>query len=110
MATRKIFYFSNSSAAPIKKPSILSKRKHTYKLLLFDENRQRHRVCKFYFLTTLGYKKSNDWVANSVLSKTDTEKIEPSSDRRGKQASANKTDTTQINETYRVLQPLHITL
>lgn len=56
-----------------------------------------------FFLTTLGYKKSNDWVVNSVLGKTSKEKIEPLPDGRGKQPSVNKISREDIDrhiETY----------
>ncbi|KAF0690079.1 Uncharacterized protein FWK35_00037667, partial [Aphis craccivora] len=65
------------------------KRLNSLKLFLYDEFDVRMQVCKPFFLTTLGFKKTNDRVLN-VLVSTPKGQITPTSDKRGKHPAINK--------------------
>jgi len=65
------------------------KRLNSLKLFLSDEFDVRMQVCKPFFLTTLGFKKTNDRVLN-VLVSTPKGQITPTSDKRGKHPAINK--------------------
>lgn len=57
----------------------------------------RKRVCKFFYLTTLGYKKTNDWIVQSVWSRTESRgQINNSPDKRGRKSPPNKLSNTHI--------------
>lgn len=73
-------------------------RNNSFRFYFKDDNRNIHRVCKPFFLTTLGFKKSNDWVVHSVLKSTEKDKLVAEKDKRGCQPSVNKIDKKNIED------------
>lgn len=67
----------------------ITKRKNVFKFFLTNSDGLRIQVCKPFFLSTLGFKKTNDRVLD-VLRCTPKGKIKPYIDGRGRQLSVNK--------------------
>lgn len=73
-----------------------SKKNKTFTYFLKDANGAKRRVCKIFFLTTLGYKKTNDWIIHSVWANASSKnQVQNDSDRRGRHPP-NKLSNTQI--------------
>lgn len=59
---------------------------------------KRH-VCKVFYLTTLGYKKTNDWIVHSVWTNAKTKcQIQNEADKRGGKPPPNKLSNTEIEK------------
>lgn len=98
-AERRNFIYENAAIQYSKIHRVdNSSRNNSFRYFFKDENRDIHRVCKPFFLTTLGFKRTNDWIVHSVLKNTKKNKLVPEKDRRGCQPSANKIDKTNIEE------------
>ncbi|VEN48358.1 unnamed protein product [Callosobruchus maculatus] len=74
-----------------------SRKNKSFKYFLKDASGAKRRVCKVFFLTTLGYKKTNDWIIHSVWNNANSKnQVQNDSDRRGKHSPANKLFNIQI--------------
>lgn len=103
---RRNFIFENASIQIAKKHSVDTPwRNNSFEYYLKDENRNVHRVCKPFFLTTLGYKETNDWVVHHVLKNTQKDQLVSQKDRRGCQPSVNKIDRKSIDEHIESFHP-----
>lgn len=74
--------------------SLESRRLHTFTYTFKDVNGCRQEVCKVFFLTTLGFVKTNDKVIRNVISNTEKYSIVSKKDARG--ASNRKFDRELI--------------
>lgn len=66
------------------------RRSLSIKYYLKDDNDVPYKVCKGFFLTTLGYKKTNDRFVHYTLTNTPKGVLTPLRDKRGKQPSTRK--------------------
>lgn len=82
---RRVFILSTCQCMDIKtrKNTELTKRKNTLKFYITDDQGNKIQVCKPFFLTTLGFKKTNDRVLD-VLRHYPNGQIEAHDDNRGK--------------------------
>ncbi|CAH1998862.1 unnamed protein product [Acanthoscelides obtectus] len=68
-----------------------SKKNKTFTYFLKDSSGTTRRVCKIFFLTTLGYKKTNDWIIHSVWANANSKnQLQNDLDRRGRHPPPNK--------------------
>ncbi|XP_022160539.1 uncharacterized protein LOC111026717 [Myzus persicae] len=88
---RRSFVHSTCESSETNKNSKneITKRKNVFKFFLTNSDGLRIQVCKPFFLSTLGFKKTNDRVLD-VLRSTPKGKIKPYIDGRGRQLSVNK--------------------
>lgn len=84
-----------------------SKKNKTYTYFLKDINGIKKRVCKVFYLTTFGYKKTNDWMVHSAwcTSKTNSQ-IQHEGDKRGRKPPPNKLSNTEIEKHIDTFNPL----
>lgn len=91
---RRTFIFSTCKRLAVKrrpKSAESEKKQNTFKYFFPDETETvTHEVCKIFFLTTLGYKETNDRIITDVLSKTKKGSLQPNRDKRGKHNKHNK--------------------
>lgn len=82
-----------------------SKRTKTFQYFLLGEEGKKVRVCKKFFLTTLGYHEKNDRFIFEALSKTPKSQISPVLDKRGKRTPANYIPKDEIISHILSFQP-----
>lgn len=82
---QKSFILSNVCKVPAKRKTVdKSRRQSTFTYAMNDENGGRVDVCKIFFLTTLGYKGTNDKVIRSVFRTSSNNSVRVKADGRGK--------------------------
>ncbi|KAB0801639.1 hypothetical protein PPYR_03825 [Photinus pyralis] len=85
---QKTFIFHNVSRSPTKRTTVhsatSSRRSNTLQYAFKNESGRRVAVCKTFFLTTLGFKKSNDKMVRTVFGNFNETVITPKRDGRGK--------------------------
>lgn len=105
---RRSFILNNCERLEVKRRTTQkenSMRNHSFKYFFKGGDGTKVAVCKIFFLTTLGYKRSNDRVLHDVLSKTPAGNLHPDSDKRGKQPSANKISDVEFSEHLESFKP-----
>ena len=95
-------------ASVTRRRSDSSRKQNSFKYSLMDSDGQTQNVCKIFFLTTLGYKKNNDWAIQSFVQKDVFKKCEiaPPADKRGKQSSKFKISTKTIEAHIETFNPI----
>lgn len=89
---------NNCERLEVKRRSVEDSRKHnTFKYFLKNNDGKVVHVCKVFFLTTLGYKKSNDRVLHDTLPKTPKGRLTALLHRRTGQTSSKKINEVDIN-------------
>lgn len=83
----------------------MNRKKLTVKYHLKDGNAKLQEVCKGFFLTTLGYKTTNDRFVHYTLNNTKKGDIGSPSDQRGKQPSKNKGPHEEIIQHIETFHP-----
>ncbi|KAG5862079.1 hypothetical protein JTB14_024279 [Gonioctena quinquepunctata] len=102
---RKAFILNTCSRLEVKRRTTESVRKqNTFKYKLKTANGQMVEVCKTFFLTTLGYKKTNDRVVHDTLKKTPNNQLYPQADRRT-QSAKKKIDYDSVDAHIESFQP-----
>lgn len=81
-------------------------RHNVFNYNLKDIYGETKHICKHFYLTTLGYKPTNDRFVYEVLSKTPKGSIIPLADKRGKSRSVNFIQKTEINEHIESYNPI----
>ena len=69
-----------------------SRRGRTFSYRLQDQRGEPRRVCKMFFLSTLGYHPKNDSLVMTMMGNASSKPLAPPQDQRGRQAAANKLD------------------
>lgn len=69
---------------------------HTFHYTFKDEEGEIQSVCKIFYLTTLGYKKTNDWPVLGLFKNTSKKEVIHPQDKRGRASSVNKISDTEI--------------
>lgn len=104
-AERKAFMLNTCTRQDPKRRTTESKTKqNTFKYYLKDETDELVQVCKTFFLTTLGYKKSNDRVLHDTLSKTPRNKFNPPKSRHFESAKK-RIDYSLLDEHIETFHP-----
>ncbi|KAG5890751.1 hypothetical protein JTB14_013097 [Gonioctena quinquepunctata] len=96
---RRSFFLNSSQRLKVKRTIGEACRKHnTFKYYLNDGSGQRVGVCKTFFLTTLGYKRSNDRVLHDTLSKAPRGNLLPLPHRNKGKRPKNKIELVDITD------------
>lgn len=82
-----------------------SRRGRTFIYRLQDGKGEPRRVCKMFFLSTLGYHPKNDSLVMSMMGKSMNKPLAPPIDQRGKQAAVNKLDVKKLEEHIESFHP-----
>lgn len=69
------------------------KRNNVFMYYIRDANNKEQQVCKTFFLTTLGFKSSNDGIILNTMHSIDKETLEPKMDMRGKVKNPDKMES-----------------
>lgn len=103
---QEIFVSSNIEIGIVKRRrgEDSSKRQRSVKYFLLDEKQEKQEVCKPFFLSTLGYKKTNDNIIVRVMNNIQTSGVPSSSDQRGK-APKSKIDRDLLNAHVESFKP-----
>lgn len=106
---KKTYILNSVNRAPIKRRrSDSSTKQNSFKYFLKDSDGETQNVCKIFFLTTLGYKKNNDWAIQSFVQQDffKNGKIAPLADKRGRNASKFKISTEDIEKHIETFNPV----
>lgn len=89
---RRNFMLNSCSRTSVKRRTAgeNSRRNNSVQFYLTTQNGEKCRVCKVFFLCTLGYEPKNDRVLRNVLTKTDPAAITPATDKRRNRRASNK--------------------
>lgn len=103
---RRIFIFSLIKKEDKKRHTAgtSSSRKFTFKYYLKTENSIQVQTCKKFFLATLGYDIKNDRILKNVRN-TNSSRISPKPDNRGRQACPQKIDRQPIIDHVNMFNP-----
>lgn len=69
------------------------KRNNVFMYYIKDNNEKKQQVCKKFFLTTFGFKPSNDSLILSTMHNVDKETLEPKMDMRGRVKNPDKMES-----------------
>lgn len=95
---RKTFMLNSCERLLVKRRTVENSRKqNTFQYRLKNKDGKNVKVCKVFYLTTLGYKKSNDRVLHDTLSRTPKGRLQPLPHGRIGQTSSKKIDERDIN-------------
>lgn len=86
--SKRRFVLTNSEKVAVLRKHHDSSRKHTFHYFCTDENGTKIQVCKTFFLTTLGYEKTNDKAIMNALT-TSEDHLTVKTDMRGKSIKLN---------------------
>ena len=86
LVNRRSFIIKHVKRVEIKRRTTIArtKRNNVFNYYVSDENGEKLKVCKTFFLTTLGFKANNDCALFNALRDVDNETLEPKMDMRGK--------------------------
>lgn len=94
---RRLFVLNSTQSKQPRRITEGSKKTQTFTYLLKNADGVLTRVCKIFYLTTLGYKRTNDWIICSVWSHAMSKaSIQNDPDKRGKRSPKNKIPNDQI--------------
>lgn len=94
---KRAYVMSSTENTIPKRKTEGSRKNKTFSYYYKTTDGVRKRVCKLFYLTTLGYKKTNDWIVQSVWSRTESRgQINNSPDKRGRKSPPNKLSNTHI--------------
>ncbi|KAG9264186.1 uncharacterized protein LOC111196652 [Astyanax mexicanus] len=94
---RRTWIFHSVTSMETKRVSTAgSRRGQTFSYKLQDQRGEPRRVCKMFFLSTLGYNPKNDSLVMTMMGKARSRPLVPPQDQRGRQVAANKLDAKQL--------------
>lgn len=105
---RKNFILNSCSRLEVQKrrnPDNQYRKKNTFKYYFKNDKGESIEVCKVFFLTTLGFQRSNDRLLHNTLSKTPKNKLRALIDQRGRASNKHKIDYNVVDDHIETFHP-----
>lgn len=109
LVNRRSFIIKHVKRVEVKRRTAAAnskKRNNVFNYYLSDENGEKLKVCKTFFLTTLGFKANNDCALFNAMRDVDNETLEPRMDMRGKIKNQDK-KLSRNNAIHRHVNSFH---